>query len=496
MTISEIRGLYNKTVAGEEILSAYRETELEEVDHAGNTLLHIACSMADADAVALLLEKGLSATVRNQKGQSPLYALAALDDRCRAFAEEKVRRCADLLFDANANVIRKEEEDGDTPITKAGREGRYELLQSAVAHGVKLTVSTRDGSSALHLACEYVRHEISDLGYACDDEDKANAERRIEQYVKSVEALLAGGMEPGDKNDQELSAIDIAIQSKAGKIAVLLQGGDPNDSVQIRTGGMTLAQAVIHNVLDAVRANVELGADINGIVDEGDFKEMTPLAIACYTFNLAAVELLLALGADPDFKDANGMTALARWFMYLGDFHLNGKKARERIPAQILKALIKSGMDKNAAINDKGDTPLLGACACANQGRGYSDTPRLGYAIAQALIAAHCDPNRSNLKGVTPIMPLCAEEGENIANLLADLLEAGAELGAVDQNGNTPLHYAAQNGAANTAKELAELLFNYGFEHTDAVNNEGKSALEIASENNNEPLVQLILMNS
>lgn len=66
----------------------------------------------------------------------------------------------------------------------------------------------------------------------------------------------------------------------------------------------------------------------------------------------------------------------------------------------------------------------------------------------------------------------------------------------MDKNGNTPLHYAAQNPSANSAKEMAEMLFDFDFKNIDAVNIDGKTALEIATDNDNEPLVKFILMNS
>ena len=40
------------------------------------------------------------------------------------------------------------------------------------------------------------------------------------------------------------------------------------------------------------------------------------------------------------------------------------------------------------------------------------------------------------------------------------------------------------------------MLFEFGFQNAEAVNNAGKTGLEIASDADNEPLVKLILMNS
>lgn len=53
--------------------------------------------------------------------------------------------------------------------------------------------------------------------------------------------------------------------------------------------------------------------------------------------------------------------------------------------------------------------------------------------------------------------------------------------------------YAARNRNANSGKEMAELLFDFGDPKLEHVNNEGKSALEIATELNNEEFVKFLL---
>lgn len=46
------------------------------------------------------------------------------------------------------------------------------------------------------------------------------------------------------------------------------------------------------------------------------------------------------------------------------------------------------------------------------------------------------------------------------------------------------------------AEGMAEMMFQFGFKNVEAANNDGKAALEIATDYNNEPLVKLILKNS
>lgn len=146
-------------------------------------------------------------------------------------------------------------------------------------------------------------------------------------------------------------------------------------------------------------------------------------------------------------------------------------------------------MDKDTAVNSAGDTALIAACRRADH-KG-----RLCYQFASALIAAKCNPDAVNLAGQNALMILSAQNGSGACELQAALLEAGADVSARDRDGNTALHYAASNRNDSVAKEMAEMLFEFDFTEKDAVNNQGKTALEIAAEQDNEPLVKLILGN-
>ena len=87
-------------------------------------------------------------------------------------------------------------------------------------------------------------------------------------------------------------------------------------------------------------------------------------------------------------------------------------------------------------------------------------------------------------------MGACRQEG--MENLIISFLESGASVSGKDLEGNTALHYAAMNSSGGDAKTAAELLLDFGADPS-AVNNRGKSPLDIATENKNEALVKLLL---
>lgn len=205
-----------------------------------------------------------------------------------------------------------------------------------------------------------------------------------------------------------------------------------------------------------------------------------------YFFFREAVKKLLEGGADPEGRNGEDETCLTR---LLRGGNCEGEPFWQRndkgLCRRLLKLLWEAGMDKDGRVNGDADTALTLACR-----KGYNEG-QMDYQFAAALLDGGCDVNLANGQGVTPLM--LASQYSDVTDLQISLLEAGADLHAADRNGDTALHYAARNRSDGAAKEMAEMLFDFGFEKADAVNNQGKTALEIATDNDNEPLVKLLL---
>lgn len=532
MTTNEIKKMYGNSPT-EEIHAAYKEVSVDDAnqyDH-NNTPLHTACLHADSVAVGILLARGANPNTPNDSKEMPLHVLARAVKNDKHFPDGEIRKCAEQLFDAGAGVLRKNESN-NTPILAAAERGCHELLEAAVAKGAKLTATDPDGNTALHLACGWgVRNaleilesqkrkvdrlDVVKLQQAKDkmdnepeeyiwktlyeselkDHEDAHKEMKacqqtVDGYYLSAKALLEGGLDPDEKNNAGKTPVDLAVENGAKRIGALLRGIE--GSAEAITGGMTIHQAAEKGDCEAIRACVASGADLNAICDDekGENKGRTPLAVACYHFELSAVQTLLELGADPNFKDADGRNALSWWFEWYGQHYLYASLVKNKVPQQIFKAMLANGYEIDGPIDDKSNTTLTAAC------RRVWENGELAIILVSELIAAHADVNKSNGAGQTPLMLINGvRRRESGADLQITLLETGADVAAVDRDGNTPLHYAAMNETASTGCEMAEMLFEFGDPKPDAVNNEGKSALEIATEKNNEPLVKLILMNS
>lgn len=486
MGFGEIKRAYSDGVR-EEILAAYA-ADPNEKKSSGETLLHYACSYADAEAVEYLLGVGLSPNAKDSSGRTPLHFLARqINVNSRNVPVGATHKCAVCLLEAGASAIRKDE-DGITALMLAAQLGRYELVEAIVKSGGRLTLTDHQGNNALHIACRFVKSWVNGLSRQ-NHEDRAEAELIMENYFLCVKALAESGLDIDEKNNAGETPRVIAVKSGAKKIAAFLDGTLGTDTEALSAGGMTLHEAVEKGDCEAIRALAESGCSLNEVVDEGEFRGLTPLGIACYTVKPEVVKLLLALGASPNLKNAEGKVAIAPLFEYYGGnryFTLDSKS-----PIVIFHLLVEAGMDKDVTINDDSDTILMGACRKTVQGLSYN----VYFALTEALIEFGVDPNHSDLMGQTPLMVLC-QSNRSIGDLPLLLLEAGADVNAVDKAGNTPLHYAAMNRSSSIGLEMAQFLFDFDFTSAEVANNDGKTALDLAVDGNNEPLVKLILTNA
>ncbi|MCC8173928.1 MAG: ankyrin repeat domain-containing protein [Odoribacter sp.] len=95
---------------------------------------------------------------------------------------------------------------------------------------------------------------------------------------------------------------------------------------------------------------------------------------------------------------------------------------------------------------------------------------------------------------MTALMYLATQRPyKGVENNVPLMLEYGADTTLKDKDGNTVLMHLAQNKDFNWTHVMADLLFEFSDPLPQETNNEGKTALDYAVENNNEKLVKLLL---
>lgn len=189
-----------------------------------------------------------------------------------------------------------------------------------------------------------------------------------------------------------------------------------------------LRRAVVQNDIPAMDAALAQGHPVNGRC-HGEDPGATALHIACSSQvapprgeTAAAVNLLIARGADINARDGDGATPL----------HMAVCSHKDDITA----ALLRGGADP--------DIPTLSGHTPLHTAAHFRDT-----GIGAMLIRAGADVNAAARDGETPLHAATSGGDADMARLL---IEAGADVHARNRHGKTPLE-----AAQGQAEELAAI---------------------------------------
>lgn len=524
MDIMHIWTAYRKDADPGTIFAMYRQCELSaKAEGCGDAnLLHIASQNAHPEAIAWLLEQGLKPNQASGYDELPLFLLARKGfSRNYAPREGDIHRSALALLDAGASVPRRDSR-GKLCYHVAAEAGNTEFLRALAERGIKLNKRDEGGNTGLHLIAEACRNPLDALKRVNSEiEDKRNeaslppkrrspiAMEELEERKRAIEATLEdlfrcavifmdAGVDPEAENDMLETAHTLAVRVGAKKIAALLDGSytpEEEDSAEgrkkIAAGGMTLHQAVRKNDEEAVRALLDMGEDINAVSEQHSFEGLSPLAVACQTCNLPLAALLLELGAKPSRKNSAGEQPIVALFSPHIMLHPPKNLYRDRLAAQLVALLARYGFDPDSSLNDQGDCLLGLACSSRNCARGRRDS--VIRMVVEEAIRLGADVNRKNNAGLTPLMLSCSGDFLIMEEVQTALLEAGADVTLRDAEGNTALHHAASRASKRDAAAMTELMLDFGEPDADAVNLAGKTAMDYAVEQDNTPLVKLLL---
>ena len=286
--------------------------------------------------------------------------------------------------------------------------------------------------------------------------------------VGVVNALLARGAEASAKLPGGQTALMWAAAEGHTAVVEALIAARADVGATVPTGLNALLFAVRSGHIDTARALLKTGLDINAVTAPTKTGNKLPkrgnsaltLSVENGHFEMAAV--LLDLGADPnDLRSGYAPLHILAWIRK-PDI---GEDEGDPIPEdhgtvtseQLIRKLVAKGANVNlrltggpsggGRINRKGCTPFMLA----------ADTADLEF--MKLLRELGADPTLTNVDGCTPLMAAAglgtrsAEEeagtDDEAVAACAYLLELGADIDAVSNNGDTAMHGA---GFANFPK--------------------------------------------
>lgn len=188
----------------------------------------------------------------------------------------------------------------------------------------------------------------------------------------------------------------------------------------------------------------------------------TLLMEAALAGNEEATRHLCAMGANVHDKDPNGNTAL----------HLSARNG-----GQVAAVLLEAGADP-MSFNSAQETPLIHALS---QNKVPTLLPLL-QAYKAKNISIEGEEDWTGMPAVNLVADACRMEELRL------MLTMGSHLGACDDNGNTPLLKAAQDGLTNAVRVLLE-----AGDTPNTANQQDETALHLAARGHHTEIISLLL---
>jgi len=361
----------------------------------GTTALHWAVYHDDAEAVRLLVRARADANAVNRYGVPPL-ALASTNGNAVIVA---------LLLEAGADV-NATMKGAETALMLAGRSGNAEAVKALLTHGARIEARERRGQTALMWAA-------------------------AEGHTAVVRALLEAGA--------DLKAT-------------------------VESGFTPFFFAVRQGHLDVVRAFLAAGTDVNAMLPSSGAanRSVSPLVLAVQNGHFDLALALVDAGANPnDVRTGFAPLHLIPWVRRPDNSDISDPAppvGSGRLSSlQFVREIVKRGANVNvrapegaprqpntsSKVETGGATPFLFAA-------DRSDLP-----LMRVLLELGADPLLANFNNTTPLMAAAGvgtgepaeEAGEESEALEAVnmLLELGADINAVNDDGETVMHGAAHN---------------------------------------------------
>ena len=341
-------------------LLSKHDADVNAANKYGVTPLSIACTNGNAAIIGQLLDAGADVNAAQPGGESPLMT-AARTGRLEA---------VNVLLHHKADVNDKER-SGQTAIMWAAAEGHAEVVEALIKAGAEFLEPLKSGFNPLFFAVREGRQSVVDvlLTAGADVNAVMTPEKNGPRVPRPGTSPLVLAVENGhfelaahlltrgaDGNDQRsgFTALHVLSWVRKPNFGDDLDGDPP----PIGSGNMTSLQLV--------RELVKHGADVNTRLKEGragrgrlNQKQATPFLLAADTADVPFMKLLLELGADPTIPNADQCPPLLA-AAGIGTIAPGEEGGTEDEAIAAVELLLSLGADINA-IDDNGETAMHGA---------------------------------------------------------------------------------------------------------------------------------------
>ncbi|KAI0226875.1 hypothetical protein LSAT2_022672 [Lamellibrachia satsuma] len=341
---------------------------------------------------------------------------------------------------ANVNVA---DIYGSTPLHFAAMRGNEVATKELMeCRGIDIEAEDKQQMRALHLAASHNEAEIMSMlievgaDLRCFDEENGTPLHYacMEGNVKIVKMLFDAAESQGwvvvqsmvtDVDNEKNAALHMAVENRSYDVTQILIDKGAVVNVTTTNYSTPLHLAAVAGDVDILRLLI----DNNARLDALDINQMTPLHRAAAHNQSAAVKFLLKRGANINIHDKDNFSPLLL-------AACNGH-------AETIETLLSNGANVNDV--DKNDKTAL-----------YWAAEEDHLEALKVLLKKKSVQRLINIPDRYENTPLHIAAQNGFVPCIQELLEAGADLDAKNEEEQTPLHLAAKNGKTKVVRELVK----------------------------------------